>query len=85
MIIRAVTMWCLYSIWFLARTGYDPSEPAETSAKFAGSFPQNSYAGRIRGADFAAASGSNAQFTVEAWAESFADNTNCPGCHRRDV
>jgi hypothetical protein len=68
----------VYTNLVLGQTGYDPSEPAETSAKFGTYSAQYSYAGRIRGADFATASGSNAEFTVEAWAEGFADNPGSP-------
>ncbi|HXI72252.1 MAG TPA: LamG domain-containing protein [Verrucomicrobiae bacterium] len=68
----------VYTNMLLGQTGYNPSEPAETSAEFGTYSAQYSYAGRIRGADFATASGSNAEFTVEAWAKGFADNAGSP-------
>lgn len=68
----------VYTNLDLGQTGYDPSEPSETSAEIGTFSAQYSYAGRIHGADFAAPSGSNAEFTVEAWAEGFADNAGAP-------
>ena len=68
----------VYTNMVLGQTGYNPSEPTETSAKFGTFSAQFSYAGRIRGADFATPAGSNAEFTVEAWAEGFADNAGSP-------
>jgi hypothetical protein len=62
----------------LGQPGYNSSEPAETSAKFGTFSAQFSYAGRIQGADFATPAGSNANFTVEAWAQGFADNAGSP-------
>jgi hypothetical protein len=67
----------VYTNLVLGQAGYNPSEPAETAALF-GTYSQNSYAGRIQGADFAVASGSSAEFTVEAWAQGFADNPGSP-------
>jgi hypothetical protein len=68
----------VYTNMVLGQTGYNSSEPTETSALFGTYSAQYSYAGRIRGADFATASGSNAEFTVEAWAKGFADNAGSP-------
>lgn len=66
----------IYTNINLGQTGYNAAEPSETSAAFGTYNSVFSYDGRIRGPDFAAPSGSNAEFTVEAWAFSFADNTN---------
>jgi hypothetical protein len=68
----------IYTNINLGQTGYNAAEPSETSAAFGTYNSVFSYDGRIRGPDFAAPSGSNAEFTVEAWAFSFADNTNSP-------
>ncbi|HEV2454349.1 MAG TPA: LamG domain-containing protein, partial [Verrucomicrobiae bacterium] len=68
----------VYTNMDLGQTGYDPSEPAETAALFGTFSAQYSYDGRIHGVDFAAVSGSNAEFSVEAWAEGFADNAGSP-------
>jgi hypothetical protein len=69
----------VYTNMVLGQTGYNVlGEPTETSAKFGTFSAQYSYAGRIQGADFATASGLNANFTVEAWAEGFADNAGSP-------
>ena len=68
----------VYTNVVLGQTGYDPSETSETSAKIGTYNAQYSYDGRIHGADFATPSGSNAEFTVEAWAEGFADNAGSP-------
>ena len=68
----------VYTNMDLGETGYDSSEPTETAALFGTYSAQYSYAGRIHGPDFAAPSGSNAEFSVEAWAEGFADNAGSP-------
>jgi len=50
MIIRAGNNG-VYTNMVLGQTGYNPSEPTETSAKFGTYSAQFSYAGRIHGAD----------------------------------
>ena len=51
----------------LGKPGYNPSEPTETSAGFGPGGINNSYVSQIQGVDFAVPSGTNAEFTVEAW------------------
>ncbi|HTV39742.1 MAG TPA: LamG domain-containing protein [Candidatus Sulfotelmatobacter sp.] len=68
----------VYTNTDLSETGYNSSETAETAALFGVYASQYSYDGRIHGVDFAAASGSNAEFTVEAWAQGFADDQGSP-------
>ncbi len=61
----------LYTNVSLGNPGYNPiSDPSETSVEFGetGIAYTYSLAGWINGVDFAAPSGSNGEFTVEAWA-----------------
>ena len=58
----------IYTNVALGQTGYDPSEPTETSAWFGQGAVFYSYVNPIQGLDFATASGANAEFAVEAWA-----------------
>ncbi|HEY4415056.1 MAG TPA: LamG-like jellyroll fold domain-containing protein [Verrucomicrobiae bacterium] len=61
----------IYTNVTLSQSGYDPSEPAETSAAFGLGGITNSHVAQIQGVDFAAANGASAEFTVEAWANCF--------------
>jgi hypothetical protein len=64
----------IYTNVNLGQQGYNSmTDPVETSALFgeSGLSLYYSYAGQIQGVDFAAASGLNAEFTVEAWANGY--------------
>ncbi len=61
----------IYTNVYLGQPGYNPLEPAETSAGFGLGVIVDSYVGQIQGVDFAAANGVNAEFTVEAWVNGF--------------
>jgi hypothetical protein len=59
----------IYTNVNLGLSGYSQStDPTETSAQFGVFATSNSYAGRIQGINFAAATGVNVNFSVECWA-----------------
>lgn len=68
----------IYTNVFLGNTGYNPADPSETSAFFGNNGQDNCYVGQIEGVDFATPTGSNAEFTVEAWAQGFATDSGAP-------
>lgn len=57
----------IYTNTLLGQTGYNPSEPTETSAFF-GQASAFGFAGQIQNVDFSVTNGGNAAFSVEAWA-----------------
>ena len=74
----------LYTNVYLDNTGYSSTDPSDTALEtgdFGGSFPSvaNNLAGGIEGIDFTAPIGTNAEFTVEAWAKAAIDQQSSPG------
>ncbi|HEX3624426.1 MAG TPA: LamG-like jellyroll fold domain-containing protein [Verrucomicrobiae bacterium] len=59
----------IYTNVTLGQQSYNPSaDPSDSSALFGNIYPyENNLAGQIQGIDFAVGSGTNAEFTVEAW------------------
>ncbi|MGH7952881.1 MAG: LamG-like jellyroll fold domain-containing protein, partial [Limisphaerales bacterium] len=66
----------IYTNVILGNSGYSSTDPSDTSAEFGeygssffdNKYLINNYAGQVQGIDFATPAGSNAEFTVEAWA-----------------
>ncbi|HTV42630.1 MAG TPA: LamG-like jellyroll fold domain-containing protein [Candidatus Sulfotelmatobacter sp.] len=74
----------VYTNVYLNNGGYSSTDPSDTSVQlgdFGNSFPNtaNNLAYGIEGIDFATANGSNAEFTVEAWAQGVEDQQSDPG------
>lgn len=61
----------VYTNVALGQQGYNPTaDPTDTSASFGSVSPYvNNLAGQIQNIDFATGNGTNAEFTVEAWAQ----------------
>lgn len=73
----------LYTNVYLDNSSYSSTDPSDTSVflgDFGNSFPNtaNNFAGWIEGIDFATANGTNAEFTVEAWAQGVIDQQSDP-------
>ncbi|HEY1790913.1 MAG TPA: LamG-like jellyroll fold domain-containing protein [Verrucomicrobiae bacterium] len=65
----------IYTNALLGNPGYNTNaDPLDTSALFGSYATPNSDANSIPGPDFSTPNGSNAEFTVEAWAESTTNN-----------
>lgn len=67
----------IYNNVGLGQSGYNAGEQTETSAIF-GEGGGTAYVGQIEGVDFAANSGVNAEFSVEAWVSGFGASSGAP-------
>ncbi|MGH8023160.1 MAG: LamG domain-containing protein, partial [Limisphaerales bacterium] len=68
----------IYTNVVLDQQGNDSTEPTETSVGFGTGGIDNSYLGSINSLDFAKPTGSNGEFTVDAWANCGAVDTGAP-------